>query len=111
MEEAARHTVGPWDAGKAYKGSNNSYFAAVFSPSKNGRHHTPRAAEALGVDKKEAEANARLIAAAPDLLAALKALYAECAMIHKYGGEGCNQKQADAAISAGLAAIAKAEAQ
>ena len=59
----------------------------------------------------EAQANARLIAAAPELLAALKALYKHCAMIHKHWGDGCNQKQADAAIAAGHAAIKKAKGQ
>lgn len=53
-------------------------------------------------------ANARLIAAAPELLAALQSLFDHCAMVHKHWGEGCNQKQADAAIAAGRAAIIKA---
>ncbi len=60
------------------------------------------------VTAEQGEANARLIAAAPDLLAALVALFENCAMPHKYWGEGCNQKEADAAKEAGRAAIAKA---
>ena len=48
-------------------------------------------------------------AAAPELLEALKALFKECAMIHKYGGSDCNQKQSDAAIKDGQDAITKAE--
>ena len=55
-------------------------------------------------------ANARLIAAAPDLLAALQGLFEHCAMIHKHGGDGDNQKQANAAEAAARAAIAKATA-
>ena len=43
-----------------------------------------------------------------ELLTALQGLFEHCAMIHKYGGDGCNQKQADAAITAARAAIAKA---
>lgn len=58
---------------------------------------------------EEAASYATLFAAAPDLLAALKALYEHCAMIHSQWGEGCNQREADAAIAAGRAAIAKAE--
>lgn len=59
-------------------------------------------------DHPQQAGNAALIAAAPDLLAALQALFAECAMIHRYGGEANNQREADAAIAAGRAAIAKA---
>lgn len=47
--------------------------------------------------------------AAPDMLAALKALYEQCAMTQKYWGDGANTRAADEAIAAGLAAIAKAE--
>jgi len=54
------------------------------------------------------KADVTLMAAAPRLLEALQALFEHCAMIHKRGGEGCNQKEADAAILAARAAIAKA---
>jgi hypothetical protein len=54
------------------------------------------------------DADAALIAAAPELLEALEGLFRECAMIHKHGGEACNQKQADEAIKAAKAAIRKA---
>jgi hypothetical protein len=64
---------------------------------------------AAGVGSTEDASNARLIAAAPDMLAALRALYEHCAMIHKSWGDGDNSKQANAAKKAGLAAIAQAE--
>jgi hypothetical protein len=55
-------------------------------------------------------ANAALLAAAPDLLAALIALFDNCEMIHKHWGDGNNSKEADAAIAAARRAIAKAAA-
>ncbi len=69
---------------------------------------TRMVAKLSGLHTDEAKANAKLIAAAPELLAALEAMFEECSMIHKHWGEGCNQKQADAAIKAGCDAIAKA---
>jgi len=50
-----------------------------------------------------------LHAAAPKLFEALKALYENCAMVHKRWGINCNQHEADAAIAAGLAAIQEVE--
>ena len=69
-----KHTPGKWEAGKAYKQDENQWYAVVFAPEKTDEFHSPRAAGALGVSKEEAGANARLIAAAPDLLAACEAL-------------------------------------
>jgi hypothetical protein len=65
--------------------------------------------EAGWLDANQADsANAHLISAAPDLLAALQALFRECVMTHKHWGEGCNQKQADQAIKDARAALLKA---
>jgi hypothetical protein len=50
---------------------------------------------------------ARLIAAAPEMLTVLTALFEQCAMIHKHWGDGGNAKQADAAIEAGRALLAR----
>jgi len=49
-----------------------------------------------------------LLKAAPALLAAVEALFKHCAMIHKYGGEIDNTREAAAAIAAAHAAIASA---
>lgn len=43
-----------------------------------------------------------------ELLAALEGLFEHCAMIHKHWGEGDNTKEANKAIEAAKAAIAKA---
>lgn len=67
--------------------------------------------EAGTIGKIYREENARMVAAAPDLLEAMENLFKECAMIHKYGGEIYNQKEADAAIAAAKAAIAKAKGE
>jgi len=45
---------------------------------------------------------------APELLAALKGLFRECAMVHKTWGDSCNRIEADAAIESARAAIAAA---
>lgn len=83
-QETATHTPGPWEAGKAYKHDANTWFAVVFAPAKTGKYHAPRAAEALGIDKDEAAANARLIAAAPDLLEVLQEVRTHCPdLLHK----------------------------
>jgi len=52
-----------------------------------------------------------LIASAPELLVALEGLFKECAMIHKYGGDACNQKEADLAIDNAKKAISKAKGE
>jgi hypothetical protein len=59
----------------------------------------------------ENNANAALIAAAPELLETLKGLFEHCAMVHKHWGDNCNQREADNAIDAARQIIQKAEVQ
>lgn len=56
----------------------------------------------------ETMANARLIAAAPDMLAALQGLFEHCAMVHNRWGDGDNTKEANKAIETARLVIAKA---
>lgn len=62
-------------------------------------------------DMKTHKANACLITAAPELLAALEALFENCTMIHAHWGDGDNTKQADEAIANARAAIARAKGE
>lgn len=59
----------------------------------------------------EPEANFRLILAAPELLAAMQDIFAQCAMTHKHWGDGDNNKQADAAVARARAAIKAAKGE
>jgi hypothetical protein len=96
-----QHTPGPWCAG--------IFGETVIHPETGDIIARPGENFSIISPSDELRANAALIASAPDLLMAMKELFKQCAMIHRYGGETCNQKEADAAIKAGLAAIAKAE--
>ena len=75
----------------------------------HGELHTVARVGSRGWLTPEAETDtARLLAAAPDMLAALVALFENCAIGRKHWGDGSNQNEATAAINAGFAAIAKA---
>jgi hypothetical protein len=63
--------------------------------------------EATPEQRAQAESTARLIAAAPDMLAALKALYR---MDFAVASNGLTVEESQAIFDQGLAAIAKAEA-
>ena len=76
MTTQAKHTPGPWEIGSINKRDKNLWWAAVFTPKSTGKFHIPRACDALGVDREECEGNARLIASAPELLEALRAMVA-----------------------------------
>ena len=104
------HTPGPWSTPGLDGG------ARVASARVNGKANTIAHVYShlsLDMDADEyngqQEANAHLIASAPELLGALEALFEHCAMVHKYWGDGDNQKEADAAISRAQDAIRKAK--
>ena len=106
------HTPGPWDT-KIVDYGDMKEVEAIVSPA---AAYTPRdtffvvlPGAIVGRSLDECDANARLIAAAPELLASLESLFEHCAMVHRHWGEGSNQKEADAAQAAARAAIAKAK--
>jgi hypothetical protein len=93
------HTPGPWSA---------TIYAGAFDQAIV-KSETDTICRVHGQQNRQHEANALLIAAAPELLEILQGLYKECAMIHKYGGEICNQKEADAVINTGKALLERFE--
>jgi hypothetical protein len=101
-----KHTPGPWEA--HYHGEWDRWEIG------NYKTYKPHAfVPDFQIVRKggmcEAEANARLISACPDMLEALKGLFEHCAMVHKHWGDGDNTKEANAAILAATSAIQKAE--
>lgn len=99
-----QHTPGPWSlcsapASDPYTARNvvadNGETVATIA---SGYHHE----QPFTLSQDEARANARLIAAAPDLIAALSAIRAACTRIE-------DDEEIDAAKALADAAIAKAE--
>ena len=89
------HTPGPWwrdDDGFIASGSDKTYITVA----------SPNCSEDIDIDEREA--NARLIAAAPELLAHLKMLVLGIS-------EGMDIPKDGAAITAAREAIAKAEGE
>lgn len=71
------HTPGPWSVTKAKHGVEMSqYVVAMVAPDRNDRALVVHAEQG---DDGQGDANARLIAAAPELLEALSVLYAVAA--------------------------------
>ena len=69
------HTPGPWTADKLQDQSAFNIFMQGYGSAGASVHHCSNATNCMG--SLEVDANARLIAAAPDLLAALQLLVAE----------------------------------
>jgi hypothetical protein len=88
---ATKHTSGPWtiECGKNY--SNE-----IVGKSKTGKDWVLARTTAAKVGRDQDDANARLIAAAPDLLEALKTLATQA---ESHGAEGIYWDKARAAIA------------
>jgi hypothetical protein len=108
MKMNAQHTPGPWRA--TAWGETISIDSPHGNYSGIARLNFSGNAD-YGIPPQLETANARLIAAAPDMLEALESLFEECAMVHKHWGEGNNTEKAAAAISKAQAAIRKARGE
>lgn len=107
---AAAHTPGPWRIITQTPYGTPYPIHKIFGKTENGHDRYITEINLISDElAQEEKANARLIAAAPDMLAALEDLFTHCAMVHKHWGDNSNQKEADAAIKAARAAIAKAK--
>lgn len=116
---APAHTPGPWRI-DARSAPFNEYVFRVINieaagPYRGGVCRLQSSEHIGGIGAAETDANARLIAAAPDLLAALRKIAAMDAVPHVSGGQGdaefCEgyDMAAGAAADCARAAIARAE--
>jgi hypothetical protein len=97
----AKHTPGPWEA------SGDEVIGAI-----DWTYHVASAWSNHQIEPDEAAANAKLIAAAPDLLAACEACIAADELANADGTLGDDMVAAyDAAIASAKASIAKAKGQ
>jgi hypothetical protein len=103
----AQHTKGPWKV-EPYKFSKRGSWVSHPASVQAADGHWIANNISVHDFQGSAMANARLIAASPDLLAALQAVLKECAFVHKHWGEDDNTKAANAAETAARAAIARA---
>lgn len=117
----SKHTPGPWQTGRedmqSYDGATGEPFSSVYANDPRGKMHMGSrlplvVARMPGgeVDREEEKANARLIASAPDLLTACKALveYQESTDLDDEPEDG-EYGDGKRAMLAARAAIAKAE--
>ena len=92
---STNHTPGPWARNIKPATKYNTIFA--------GRNTHVARLEVYGLDPAEVEANCDLIAAAPDLLAALEAADKWVAMYHDLPGHDAASKCMSAVIRAAIA--------
>ena len=119
VEISAGHTPGPWYAdiagfnphcGATINANGRPRIASVYWERTDGAEIADGGYIAHPANA-ETVANARLIAAAPDLLEALEGLFRECVMIHRFGGDADNTRAAREAEEAARAAIRKARGE
>ena len=99
------HTPGPWTI---HSEAANAASGSPINSEIRGGHHVVVRLGTMHADSTKA--NARLIAAAPDLLAALQAIYGKAMPKADYaGGKATHYLVPKALVDAARAAIAKAE--
>lgn len=107
-----KHTPGPWRAVKGALGSNPNVFEICSEDLGDhtyevvGHVSTRKFSDMTRIDNKVIEANARLIAAAPDLLAALKECQQTLAMLTDH--DRIKESRVQIAWAQAIAAEAKA---
>ena len=104
MTNKTQHTPGPWTISDEVNADGDETGAYLINTLEN--QYVPLGDQWRGLAKTYTEANARLIASAPELLEALKEL-------HKLDSatNGVETKRYDNAMNAARAAIAKAEGE
>lgn len=114
METDTRHTPTPWEyipwgqvieiRQKPAEGSEGG----IAMLNANGNSNA-------GIPSRRDRANAELIVQAVNnheaLVEALRGILENCALIHNRWGEGCNQKEADAAVKSARALLSQLEAK
>jgi len=97
-ENKHKHTPGPWKLNSLDSGTNDD--GTIIGP-----NNTVITADIFGRNAEEAEANAHLIEAAPDMLTALKAIHAA------YNSGDVGWDEVGKLIDKSYGAIAKAEGE
>jgi hypothetical protein len=103
----ARHTKGPWKVFRVKDGANKGKVIGIGDAQAGG---ITDPFGGLWRSGKELEANAELIAAAPELLAALETFVAEYVALVESGDAGFWDAEIEPKVIAARAAIAKATA-
>ena len=102
---SAQYTPGPWEADGYHVRQRVTGLRSIAEVAYTGPHHTPPHEYPKSCRLVD-EANARLIAAAPDLLEALAKVWP---FLQEDDGHGANSMDYQEAINAVRAAIAKAK--
>jgi hypothetical protein len=98
-----KHTPGPWKLGpgRTINTEGGEFYLSYGADP----HGNPKWKASFS----ELDANARLIALAPEMADALRRIFVECALIHNRWGEESNQRKAEAVIARGMEIVRELE--